>query len=89
MIETKLLFGALLMKETYSTGPSRGHGCQGLGATSAARMPLTVEFTSRILEGLVVCRGLVRPRKGIGSGPIRQEAHGRFRAGILRSLNSL
>jgi hypothetical protein len=26
----------------------------------------TMKFTSRILEGLVVCRGLVEPREGIG-----------------------
>jgi hypothetical protein len=27
---------------------------------------ILTKFTSRILEGLVVCRGLVEPREGIG-----------------------
>lgn len=26
------------------------------------------QFTSRILEGLVACRGLVKPRRGVGCG---------------------
>jgi hypothetical protein len=33
-----------------------------IGVTGADAM----KFTSRILEGLVVCRGLVEPREGIG-----------------------
>ena len=36
------------------------------GYDGARLAPEAMKFTSRILQGLVVCRGLVEPRRGIG-----------------------
>jgi hypothetical protein len=44
------------------------------GYDGARLAPEAMKFTSRILEGLGVCRGLIEPRKGIGWVLARQAA---------------
>jgi hypothetical protein len=47
------------------------------GYDGARLAPEAMKFTSRILEGLVACCGLVEPWKGIGYGSYEGEKSGR------------